>query len=308
MNKLYPDNIEPMISINNICNHRCIFCSRKIEPPTSSKEIKEILKRFKHCVSIEGGEPLLNKDLVKIVKHTKKEGVREVIIATNGFSLDKKERVKELINAGVDVFNFNFPSHIKKIYEVLTQSKDYEKTILAIKNCIEIGGHKKRVRITYVINTLNYKYISKFADFIKSEFGNVFYVELNMIKVLGKVRKRKWLVPKLSDIYPYLMKGFAEFEKKKINFISDGIPLCYMTGFEDRNIDAQIKSVKSDIWIAEHEKSHFKPCRNCVLKNICSGPRTDYVKIYGFCELKQVRDKKLLSVIKSKIKDSRLIA
>jgi len=298
-------NIEPMISINNICNHRCIFCSRKIEPPTSPNEAKEIVKKFKHSISIEGGEPLLHKDIIQIVKGVKKEGVREVIIATNGFSLDKKERVKELVNAGVDVFNFNFPSHIKKLYEVLTQSKDYEKTILAIKNCIEIGGYK-RVRITYVINALNYKYISKFADFVKSEFGNVFYVELNMIKVLGKVRKRHYLVPKLTDIHSYIINGFKRFEENNIHFISDGIPLCYMTGFEDRNIDAQVRVWNMNVWIAPNEKSHFKPCNDCVLKQICSGPRKDYVKIYGFSELKTIKDKNVLSDIVKKIKNMKL--
>jgi MoaA/NifB/PqqE/SkfB family radical SAM enzyme len=298
-------NIEPMIMINNICNHRCIFCSRKIEPPTSANEAKEIVKKFKHSISIEGGEPLLHKDIIQIVRGVKKEGVREVIIATNGFSLDKKERVKELVNAGVDVFNFNFPSHIKKLYEVLTQSKDYEKTILAIKNCIEIGGYK-RVRITYVINALNYKYISKFSDFIKSEFGNVFYVELNMIKVLGKVKKRHYLVPKLIDIHPYIINGFKRFEKNNIHFISDGIPLCYMNGFEDRNIDAQVRVWNMNVWIAPKEKSHFKPCNDCVLKQICSGPRKDYVKIYGFSELKTIKDKNVLSDIVKKIKNMKL--
>jgi len=298
--------LEPVVYLLRSCNHRCIFCSRAKDDDISTEEdIKKVLKDFKHCITIEGGEPLLHKDIIQIVKRVKKEGVREVIIATNGFSLDKKERVKELVNAGVDVFNFNFPSHIKKLYEVLTQSKDYEKTILAIKNCIEIGGYK-RVRITYVINALNYKYISKFADFVKSEFGNVFYVELNMIKVLGKVRKRHYLVPKLTDIHPYLINGFERFRKNNIHFISDGIPLCYMTGFEDRNIDAQVKVWNMNIWTATNEKSHFKPCNDCVLKQICSGPRKDYVKIYGFSELKTIKDKNVLSDIVRRIKNIKL--
>ena len=294
--------LEPVVYLLRSCNHRCIFCSRAKDDDISTEDdIKKVLKDFKHCITIEGGEPLLYKNIIQIVKRVKKEGVREVIIATNGFSLDKKERVKELVDAGVNLFNFNFPSHIKKLYEVLTQSKDYEKTILAIKNCIEIGGYK-RVRITYVINTLNYKYISKFSDFIKSEFGNVFYVELNMIKVLGKVRKRHYLVPKLTDIHPYLINGFERFRKNNIHFISDGIPLCYMTGFEDRNIDAQVKVWNMNVWIAPNEKSHFKLCNDCVLRQICSGPRKDYVKIYGFSELKTIKDKNVLSDIIKRIK------
>ena len=79
-----------------------------------------------------------------------------------------------------------------------------------------------------------------------------------------------------------------------------------MTGFEDRNIDAQIRIWNMNIWTATKEKSHFKPCNDCVLKDICSGPRKDYVKIYGFSELKTIKDKKVLSDIIKRIKNIKL--
>lgn len=292
--------IEPVIHITKACNHRCLFCSRKKEdPPESPKEISEILKTFKYTVTIEGGEPTLSKELFSLIRKAKKEKVREVMLVTNGFSLDKQENVRKMMYAGVDIFNFNFPSHIERIYNLLTGSKDFKKTVLAIKNCIEIAGPQK-TRLTMVLNSVNYKHLYAWCRFIKKEFKEIFYCEVNMIKVLGSVRKRTWLVPKLTDMEEYLYKGFDEFKKLDIKFISDGLPLCFMKGSEENNIDAAMAD--SGGLFSASEKAHVAQCRKCLLKKICPGPRKDYVLIYGCHEIKPCIDASYAMHVKSKLR------
>lgn len=294
--------IEPVIHITTACNHRCIFCSRKSDhpdPPEPPDEVSRILKEFKDTITIEGGEPTLSKNLPILSLRAKKSGVREVMLVTNGYSLDKPENIKKLLSAGIDVFNFNFPSHIEKLYNTLTGSKNYHKTVSAIKNCIENAGPQK-TRLTMVLNSLNYKYLKGYARFIKREFGQIFYVEINMIKLLGSVRKRIWLIPKLTDIEPYLKEGFSQFNELGINFICDGIPLCFMNGFEHKNIDA-FMSLKGGCFSIS-EKTHFKPCLSCKLKTLCPGPRKDYVSIFGFSELRAVFNSRLKASIIRRIK------
>jgi MoaA/NifB/PqqE/SkfB family radical SAM enzyme len=290
--------LEPVIHLTKACNHKCIFCSRKDDPPESNTEIKEIIKNYKYTITFEGGEPTLSKNLIKWIKYAKKRKVRELMLVTNGFSLDKKENVEKLVKAGVDIFNINFPSHIEKIYDILTGSKNYHKTIKAMENIIEIAGYEK-LRLTYVINSLNYRYLKGYANFLKKKLGKLFYVEINMIKILGRVRNRLWLVPKLSLIKKSIYEGFSEFEKKNINFIVDGIPLCYMKNFEDKNID--VFNLMNGGSFSVNEKRKTIICRNCDIKEICSGPRIDYVSLYGYDELKPVKNKKLLGQIKKKL-------
>jgi len=82
----------------------------------------------------------------------------------------------------------------------------------------------------------------------------------------------------------YLYDGFGEFEKLNINFITDGIPLCYMKNYESHSIDAY-KLIKGDTThLGEKEKT--KVCYKCSYNIICPGPRIDYVDLYGDRELK----------------------
>ncbi len=294
--------IEPVIHITTACNHRCIFCSRKYnppDPPEAPDEVNMILEEFKDTITIEGGEPTLSKELPILSARAKKAGIREVMLVTNGYSLDEPENIKKLLSAGIDIFNFNFPSHIEKLYNTLSGSKNYHKTVSAIKNCIKNAGPQK-TRLTMVLNSLNYKYLKGYAHFIKREFGQIFYAEINMIKLLGSVRKRIWLIPRLKDIAQYLKEGFSEFDKLGINFISDGIPLCFMNGFEHKNIDAYM-SIKGGCF-STSEKSHFKPCLSCKIKSVCPGPRKDYVSIFGFNELKPVSNPRAKELILKRIK------
>lgn len=290
--------LEPVIHLTKACNHRCLFCSRKGDPPESAAEIRKILHTFKDTVTFEGGEPTLAKNLQIWARRAKSEGVREVMLVTNGYSLDKPENVSRLISAGVDVFNFNFPSHIEKLYNLITGSVNYKKTVAAIKNCLAVAGPEK-TRLTFVLNSLNYRHLPAYARFIKREFGRIFYAEINMIKVLGSVKKRTWLVPQLSDAASHLRSGFSEFEKQGLNFISDGIPLCFMKGFEHKNIDAWM-SIKGGCFSMK-EKTHCPVCISCALKELCPGPRKDYAALYGCSELRPVKSKNRAAFIVKKL-------
>ncbi len=294
------EGIEPVIHITTACNHRCLFCSRKGDPPESPEEIIEILKNFKYTITIEGGEPTLSKKLFSLIRKAKKEKVREIMLVTNGFSLDRQENVRKMTAAGVDVFNFNFPSHIEKIYNLLTGSKNFRKTVSAIKNCIDIAGPQK-TRLTMVLNSMNYRFLAAYAGFVKKEFGKIFYCEINMIKVLGSVRKRTWLVPKLADMAPYLDEGFAAFKKLGIKFVSDGLPLCFMKGSEENNIDACMAA--SGGLFSASEKAHTPLCTKCLLKKFCPGPRKDYISLYGCAEIKPCRNAQYASSVKKRLKN-----
>lgn len=291
--------LEPVIHLTKACNHKCIFCSRRDDdPPETEEEIIRIIDTFKDTITFEGGEPTLCKDLTKWIKYAKEKNVKEIMLVTNGFSLDDKDNVKKLLDAGVSIFNINFPSHIEKIYNLLTGSKNYLKTIKAIHNIIEVAGWEK-LRLTYVLNKVNYKYLKGYADFIKKNFEKLFYVEINMIKVLGKVRIRPYLVPKLTEMEKYLLDGFKQFKKLGITFIVDGIPLCYMKGFEDRNID--VFNILTGGKFSLKEKRKQEICMNCNIKEICPGPRIDYTILYGYHHLKPIKDRKLTNKIIKKI-------
>lgn len=151
------ERYKPIIITTLKSNRKCLFCLRRDDPdpPHNLKDIKQISRKYKNTVSIEGGEPLLLPNIFKICDLLKKHKVNKVVLMTNRYLLNK-EKIIKLKKSGVDIFNINFPSHIEKILDMITQTKNqYEKTLKAIKNISELFPDV--LRLTYIINTLNYK-------------------------------------------------------------------------------------------------------------------------------------------------------
>jgi len=276
---------DSVICLTDLCNYRCIFCSRwGTHCANTPAAVKKTIKLFPDDVCFEGGEPMLAPDLEKWVAFAKAEQVKDIILVTNGFGLGKPAVVEKMLKAGVTMFNVNFPAHDQKLFGLLTQRKgNFKKTVRTVKNLIKTAGPGK-VRLTLVANSIIIKYIKDYGKFLVKNFPGISYLEINMVKVLGAVKKRKWLVPRLTELKPYLLEAFYLLEQKKVCFITDGFPLCIMEGFEDHAIDTRFLINYGRP--ATQEKRHAGPCRLCTLNKICPGPRRDYLRIYGFSELK----------------------
>ncbi|MEA3306214.1 MAG: radical SAM protein, partial [Elusimicrobiota bacterium] len=126
-----PNELEPNIFLTDKCNQKCLFCSSMGEDRLQTKkEIKHCLINNKNTVSIEGGEPTLSKDLGYWVRTAKNIGVKDIILCTNGSFFPNKKRVFSLVEDGVTLFNINFPSHIEKVFNLITQTKgQFEKRV-----------------------------------------------------------------------------------------------------------------------------------------------------------------------------------
>lgn len=280
---------EPIICITDACNQKCVFCSRGgYNPADTPARIKRLISTFKDSICVEGGEPSLSKNLLKWVAYAKAEGTRDIILVTNGYNLEKTSYVEALLKAGVTMFNVQIPAHNAKLFDVLTRTKNnFGKRVAAVKNLAAVAGGGK-VRLTFVVNSLTARYLPQYAGFIAANFPEILYIEINMIKVLGHVKKRTWLVPRLADIKPDLLKAFRVFDRNGVKFLTDGFPLCATPGYEDRSIDTfKLGHGKGALYLGEKEQCGT--CAKCTLRTICPGLRSDYLGLYGPAELKASR-------------------
>ncbi len=293
------DKLEGIIFLAGKCNQNCLFCSAggmdKTRPEAS---VKRAIGAGKRTVSIEGGEPTLSKDLVKWVKYARSMGAKDVIVCSNGIRFNDAAYVRSLTDAGVTLFNINLPSHIERLFDLLTQTKgQFQKRLDGLRTLIETAGGKN-LRLTFVITSLNYKTMKDYAAFIHKNFPEIFYIEFNLVKVLGYAAKRRYLVPKLSELAPYLRETLKYGKAAGMKMITDGIPLCHLKGFEHLAIDPFKLITDHNSFL----KEKLKPakCGACSLRTICAGPRKDYLDIYGPDELvKSSKDaRKIASTIK----------
>src|SRR5881392_4028355 len=101
------------IEVTKRCNARCDFCDYwKISDRDEMTDFTDVVRRFDPLVVVfTGGEPMLRRDLVPLVRQIKElPGFRYITVLTHGgFLTDAK--IKELVSAGVNQINIsmNYP-------------------------------------------------------------------------------------------------------------------------------------------------------------------------------------------------------
>ena len=282
--------ISQVINVTNACNQRCIFCSRvKSLGPYKPVHIREAVRRFKDSLCFEGGEPTLFRDILKWIRYAREEGVREIILVTNGYSLDNPSEARKYLQAGITLFNVNLPAHTPAAYDALTQTcGNFAARVKAVRTLIRVaGGH--RVRVTLVATSLIMPNLPDYVRFILREFPNLRYLEINFPKRLGNCVTRPWLIPTLAESRKPLLSALELLKAGSMQVITDGFPLCIMKGFEHCSIDAHVLFYEERHHSFLREKIHCPPCARCSLAGICMGPRKDYVSRRDWSELRPSR-------------------
>jgi sulfatase maturation enzyme AslB (radical SAM superfamily) len=289
----------PIICLTDSCNQRCLFCSRPgAKLRYSPARIKKVIAGFKGTVCFEGGEPTLAPDVLKWVRYAAAHGVKDRVLVTNGFGLERPETAKAYLDAGVTMFNVNLPAHTPALFDKLTRTRaNFPRRAAAVKNLIRLAG-PKAVRVTLVLNTVILPRLAAYARWAAREFPGLFYLELNFPKLAGGCAERPELVPTLTAAEPRLREAFRVLEKAGVNFLCDSVPLCFMKGFERHSIDAHM--------LARGERRHYfgekertARCAGCSLAAVCSGPRKDYVARFGDAELRPRRGGRLPAGLKA---------
>ena len=141
-------NLKPIyaeISTSGACNHRCTFCSVDYIGYKKVFISRDVLNKFFKSASNIGlkavmfagdGEPLLNPEIVEIVKDAQKYNI-DTSFTTNGVRLDKKFISEAMQN--VSWIKISMNAGTKEAYAKIhrTSEKDYERVWENLKNAVE---------------------------------------------------------------------------------------------------------------------------------------------------------------------------
>ncbi len=143
----YPTQI--LIEPINMCNINCGLCSAPQQYITRKrlamtfgnfKAIIDDIKSITHSIYLtNAGEPLLNKDIFKMIKYASKLGL-SVSVSTNATLLDKKA-ILELLDSGLDSLIVSVDGAAKYSYEKFRRGAVFEEVI---RNITELCHEKKR--------------------------------------------------------------------------------------------------------------------------------------------------------------------
>ena len=169
-NNIYLDSFPAQIHFLMIdkCNAKCIMCGGDYFKSTSGRRIT--LEKFKtmasnlqleytHGIVLAGaGDPLLNEDLIPIVRFVREEYPHiRISITTNGIALTKK-LCESLLESNVDIVNVSINSATRETYQRIMQVDCFDKVCKNTKRLIDMRnqlGKTTQVQFSSAINRLN---------------------------------------------------------------------------------------------------------------------------------------------------------
>ena len=158
------NNMNITIDITTKCNLRCKHCrTNSIEHELSLDELKIIIEKCKDFkpmgVFISGGEPLIRKDIVEVVKETKK--LAPVTILNTNSLLLTEDLLKELIDAGLNYIQVSLDG-IEQFHDDIRGKGKYKQTIEKMK-LINKYNDKIKLHISSLVTKFNIEYMEEFA-------------------------------------------------------------------------------------------------------------------------------------------------
>lgn len=281
------------------CNNHCTFCvqwdKRERFKPRKLEEIKNILDKeyldWSKYVVFTGWEPTVYKDLIEVVAYAKKIWFKQIQIQSNWTNFDKIEYIKALINAWVTEFSpsihgFNRETHDKQVMTKWAWDR-------VIKWLINLNQLNQIVIINSVITKDNYKEIPELAALLIKL--RVTQFQFAFVHILWSADKNKSnVVPKKSDVIPYVHKALDLAKIANIPAYTEAIPYCLMQWYEwaiAENIMPETTVYDAEYVIdsyADYRWTEWKAkrgeCKKCSKYKMCEWPWKEYPDMYGWDE------------------------
>ena len=203
------------ISVIDRCNLRCVYCmpeegleSIPHEEILTYEEILRICETVSQLgikkIKITGGEPLVRKDIVNLIRDIKNlDKIEQVTLTTNGILL--YDMLDDLYDAGIDAINISLDTLKEDNFKQITRRDGLEKVLMAIDKAYDLGI---RVKINCLaIRDFNINELADIANFAKDREIDVRFIELMPIG-FGK----KYTQIDNDEILSILESNFGTFE------------------------------------------------------------------------------------------------
>lgn len=175
------------ISVTDLCNLRCKYCIpeqgiNKIDNKEilTLEEIEEITKIFVELgvtkVRITGGEPLVRKNVLKLIKNIGSiEKIKDFSITTNGTLLE--DYIEELKAFGVNRLNISLDTFNEDRYKYITRGGELQKVLNGIEKAKQIGISPIKFNVV-LVKGFNDDEIKDFVNLTIDEDVHVRFIEL----------------------------------------------------------------------------------------------------------------------------------
>ncbi|SCZ05152.1 GTP 3',8-cyclase MoaA [Alkaliphilus peptidifermentans] len=191
------------ISITDLCNLRCQYCMPEVG--ISNKKFHKDMLSFEEIITvvreaatlginkirITGGEPLVKKEIIKLIESIAKiDGIDDIAMTTNGLLL--KKMAQDLKNAGLKRVNISIDSLKPNRFKEITRGGNLSDVLDGIQEAIRLNMTPLKLN-TVVIGGFNEDEIEDFARLTIADNIDVRFIELMPVGEASKWAEERFL-------------------------------------------------------------------------------------------------------------------
>lgn len=212
------------VSLTDKCNLRCIYCMPEICPKLNKEnppqlKINDVIKVVNAAsklgiekIRYTGGEPLIVKDIDRLIYETHKQAkIRDIAITTNGIFLE--DVIYDLKISGLNKVNISLDTLKNDRYKKITRGGELNKVFKALEKCLSLGFKSVKIN-TVLLKGINDDEIADFINLTKNYPIHVRFIEL---MPLGEGIK---YYDKFSMTSKEVLERFPELIQEKGNEVS----------------------------------------------------------------------------------------
>lgn len=288
--------VSIMIDPSNLCNFRCNFCPtsdnallKKFSRPKGMMEISlfekiiddiDNLKKKtkinpKSLLLYKDGEPLLNKNIDKMISYAKQKNVVDYIGVTTNASLLKEDMTNKLLNTNLDTLRVSIQSLTQENFQNITKTKfDIKK----IKNNISyFYSQKKKLnkKTQVIVSYIDCENLSQSVkdDFVKEYSLIADRVDIKPINGWTRSDENDWRMGNQRKEFKEPIVCADPFSRLSVNF--DGsVSICCVDWSHGTVVGNLNNESLESIWNGEKlrefrilhlkgQRSKIGPCANC---------------------------------------------
>ena len=287
------------LKVGFACNNLCKFCvqgdKREKLPVRPATELRRLLAEGRRSgasgVVFTGGEPSLHPEALGLVREARRLGYEDIQIQTNGRTFCYAKLVQSLISAGVNEFGPSLHGSRPEIHDFLTGAPgSFVQTVAGMRNVKKLGA---RLITNSVVTKANYRDLPDLARLLVSIGVDQF--QFAFMHMTGRAGQNKeWLTARKSLIEPWVKKGIDVGVQAGRRAMTEAIPYCFMTGYEDHVAERIIPATKifdAEVVIEDYTRTRRTEgkdkgprCPECRHFKACEGPWREYPQMFGWDE------------------------
>ena len=277
-----------IVRVNFRCNQACDFCFVSTHLPDAPDEaVREAIlgiTREGGALVLSGGEPTLNPRLAEYVRFGRETGAQVIELQTNATRLSDPERVRELVDAGLDEAFVSLHGATADTSDRITGAPGtFVKTVAGID---ELVRQKLVVRLNYVLCRSNHHEFPAYVDMVARRWPAAAVTVSFVAPSTDLVPRTPDLVPRYSDILPDLAEGIRRARTLGVTLSGFdsmcGIPLCLVPD----DVTDYFDYPEIPDGFDRGELVRAEACTRCDLRRRCFGVRRGYVELHGTAELR----------------------